>query len=159
MFTPPNVSRVTCHVSCVTCHVSHVTCHMYFYFFIFFLTKCWSLSLEGLLSTGPTPSTLTLLAKANVPMHGNLLFNFFSLLYFWSYCFNNPFIQSEQFFSSDLFHKGLILVSFKFCFVSVSECNSQISFSIPLRNINGWWFFLFANNLLKKKLNAERIKL
>ena len=28
MFTPPNVSRVTCHVSHVTCHMSHVTCHM-----------------------------------------------------------------------------------------------------------------------------------
>ena len=28
MFTPPNVSRVTCHVSRVTCHMSRVTCHM-----------------------------------------------------------------------------------------------------------------------------------
>ena len=28
MFTPPNVSRVMCHVSCVMCHVSCVTCHV-----------------------------------------------------------------------------------------------------------------------------------
>ena len=40
MFTPPNMSRVTCHVSCVTtCHVSCVTCHMshVIFIFIFFL--------------------------------------------------------------------------------------------------------------------------
>ena len=69
MFTPPNKSHVTCHVSRVTCHVSHVTCymsrvtchvsHVTFFFFI----KWWSLSVEGLLSTGPTPSSLYLLTK------------------------------------------------------------------------------------------------
>ena len=51
MFTPPNVSRVTCHMS-----------HYYYYllFIYFFRTKWWSLSVEGLLSTGPTtPSFLT----------------------------------------------------------------------------------------------------
>ena len=66
MFTPPNMSRVTCHVSRVTCHVSRVTCHVsrvtchmsFFFFFFFFLTKWSSLSVEGLLSTGPTPSSL-----------------------------------------------------------------------------------------------------
>ena len=61
MFTPPNVSRVTCHMSCVTCHMLRVTCHMsrvtchvsLFLFFSFFLrTKWWSLSVEGLSSTG-----------------------------------------------------------------------------------------------------------
>ena len=41
------MSCVTCHVSCVTSHVSHVT-------FYFFLTKCWSLLVEGLFLTGPT---------------------------------------------------------------------------------------------------------
>ena len=46
MFTPPNMSRVTCHVSHVACHVSH------FFFFFFFWTKWWSLSVEGLSSTG-----------------------------------------------------------------------------------------------------------
>ena len=63
MFTPPNVSRVichvslvTCHVSLVTCHVSRVTCHMS----LFFRTKWWSLSVEGLLSTGPTQSSFYL---------------------------------------------------------------------------------------------------
>ena len=67
MFTPPNVSCVTCHVSRVTyhvsrvtCPVSHVTCH------VFFWTKWWSLSVEGLLSTGPTPSTF----HTNNQLHG-----------------------------------------------------------------------------------------
>ena len=40
---------VKCHVSHVTCHVSHVT--------FFFRTKWWTLSVKGLLSTGPTPSS------------------------------------------------------------------------------------------------------
>ena len=61
MFTPPkrvtcHMSHVTCHVLRVTCHVSRVTCHVsFFYFiylFIFFMTKWWSLSVEGLSSTG-----------------------------------------------------------------------------------------------------------
>ena len=53
-----HVSRVTCYVSHFTCHMSHSMCHMsQFYFFIFFRTKCWSLAGEGLLSTGPTPSS------------------------------------------------------------------------------------------------------
>ena len=41
---PPNMSRVTCHVS-------HVTSHF------FFLTQWQSLSVEGMLSMGPTPSS------------------------------------------------------------------------------------------------------
>ena len=58
MFTPPQ--KKTCHVSCVTCHVSCVLCHMSHVTCIFFsLTKWWSLLVEGLLSTGPTPSSLT----------------------------------------------------------------------------------------------------
>ena len=68
MFTPPNMSRVTCHVSRVTCHVSRVTCHisrvtyflflffliffLFFIFYFFFLTNWWSSSVEGLSSTG-----------------------------------------------------------------------------------------------------------
>ena len=54
------MSRVTCNVSHVTCHVSHVTCHMShvtFFLLLFFWTKWWSLLVEGLLSTGPTPSS------------------------------------------------------------------------------------------------------
>ena len=66
MFTPQtcHVSHVLCHVSHVTCHVSHVTCHMprvtchvSHLFLFFFLTKWWSLLVEGLLSTGLTPSS------------------------------------------------------------------------------------------------------
>ena len=36
--------------------MSHVT-YIFFTFFFSFLTKCWSKSVEGLLSTGPTPSS------------------------------------------------------------------------------------------------------
>ena len=28
MFTPTDMSHVTCHVSCVMCHVSRVKCHL-----------------------------------------------------------------------------------------------------------------------------------
>ena len=52
-----HVSRVPCHMSHVACHVSHVMCHVSHFFFIYiyffcFLTKWWSLSVEGLSSTG-----------------------------------------------------------------------------------------------------------
>ena len=51
----------TCHVSCVTCHMSHVPCHVsqvmcHMSHFSFSFAKWWSLSVEGLLLTGPTPS-------------------------------------------------------------------------------------------------------
>ena len=36
MFTPQNMSHVTCHVSNVMCHVSHVTCHVSHVTFFFF---------------------------------------------------------------------------------------------------------------------------
>ena len=53
------MSHVTCYMSHVTCHMSHVICHnIFFYFIFFFRTKWWTLSMEGLLSTGPTPSSL-----------------------------------------------------------------------------------------------------
>ena len=56
--------------------------------------------------------TLTLLEKATVPMHANLMFNFFRLCHFGSCFLNNPFIQSNQFSFSDLFHYRLHLVFF-----------------------------------------------
>ena len=46
-----HMSRVPCHVSCVTCYVAPVTCHF------FFITNWLSKLVEGLLSTGPTPSS------------------------------------------------------------------------------------------------------
>ena len=57
--SPPtmcHMSRVICHVSGVTCQVSRVTCN-FIIIILFFLTQWWSLSGEGLLSTGPTPSS------------------------------------------------------------------------------------------------------
>ena len=51
---PPQ--HVTCHVSYVMCQMSHITCHVSRA--TFFLTKLWSLLVEGLLLTGTTPSSL-----------------------------------------------------------------------------------------------------
>ena len=54
-----------CHVLCVTCHTSRVTCHLspvtcnFFLYIIFLLKRWWSSSVEGLLSTGPTPSSFS----------------------------------------------------------------------------------------------------
>ena len=64
-FHPPqhvmfHVSHVMCQMSRVRCHMSCVTCYnIYIYFLadLFFFTKWWSLSVEGLLSMGPTPSS------------------------------------------------------------------------------------------------------
>ena len=66
MFTSHNMSHVMCHVSRVMCHLSHVMCHVSrvtchmscvtCHIYLFFLTKGWSLSVEGLLSTGSSPS-------------------------------------------------------------------------------------------------------
>ena len=44
-------------VSHVTCNMSGVRCHMSDYYFLL-LTKGLSKSVEGLFSTGPTPSSL-----------------------------------------------------------------------------------------------------
>ena len=41
------------------CHVSHVT----FFLLLFFQTILWSLSVKGLLSTGPTPSSVQISSK------------------------------------------------------------------------------------------------
>ena len=98
MFTPHYVSHVTCHMSHVSCHVSGVMCqvscvrcHVSLFSFFFsssFLTKWWSLSGEGLLSTGPTPSSflvghlikITFVTKHINPVRGNLV------CYLWSVC-------------------------------------------------------------------------
>ena len=50
-----HMSRVMCRMSCVLCHVSCVACNLF--------TKCWSYLVEGLLSTGPTLSSLFLIAE------------------------------------------------------------------------------------------------
>ena len=66
MFTPHHVPCVMCHISCVTCHMSPVTCPIsnVTFFSFFFITKLcwtrwWSQSVEGLLSTGSTPSSFS----------------------------------------------------------------------------------------------------
>ena len=58
------MSHVTCHKSHVTCHVSHVTCHM-----SFFWTNWWILWVEGLLSTGPTPSSFQVFDLKDLNSH------------------------------------------------------------------------------------------
>ena len=78
MFTPHNVSRVTCHMSRVICHVSQ----------FFFWTKWWSLLVEGLLSTGPTPSSLWDMTFYKLSFKNSRRFEFYSWVsekIFWSY--------------------------------------------------------------------------
>ena len=60
-------SRVMYHVSCVTCNLSHVNCQVSPVTYkkncikkkscTKNWTKCWSQSVDGLLSTGPNPSS------------------------------------------------------------------------------------------------------
>ena len=65
------------YVSCVMCHVSHVMCHMSTYFFTLFFykekiifskncIKWWSWLVEGVLSTGHTPSRFCLCETWNM---------------------------------------------------------------------------------------------
>ena len=74
-----HMSCVTCHMSCVTCHVSRVTCHVSHVTLLFFFsrTKWWSISMEGLLSTGPRLSSFKRMCKEI-----QKLFNF---AYHWVY--------------------------------------------------------------------------
>ena len=51
---PLHVSHVMCHMSCVAYHMSCVVCQGVTFFF----TKRLTWLVEGLLSTGPTPSSL-----------------------------------------------------------------------------------------------------
>ena len=62
MFTPRHVSHVICQVSRVTCQVSGVMCQVSSVRCQIIkkkkkMKKWWSSSVEGLLSTGPTPSS------------------------------------------------------------------------------------------------------
>ena len=57
-----HITGVTYHVSGVACHVSGVTCQVILIFLNLkkkkiIRKKWWSGSVEGLLSTGPTPSS------------------------------------------------------------------------------------------------------
>ena len=52
-----HMSGDMCHVSCVMCHMSRVMCHMSDFSFLF-LSVGASWKVEGLLSTGPMPSSL-----------------------------------------------------------------------------------------------------
>ena len=72
---------------------------------------------------------------------------------------NFSFIQSEELYSSDKYRKGLNLVSLKYCVFRVHKGNTLLSFSIFLLHINGFWFKLFTNNFLKKRLYGERMTL
>ena len=57
MFAPHYVSHVTCHISGITCYVSGVRCQYCFHSFFFLQKKCSQL-VQGLLSMGPSPSSL-----------------------------------------------------------------------------------------------------
>ena len=60
-----------------------------------------------------------------IPMF--IFFSFFLVfILFWYFFLNNFFIQSEPFYISDLFHKGLHLLCFKFPFFSVNQCRNLL---------------------------------
>ena len=72
------MSCVICHMSCVTCHMSHVTCHMSCVAIIFsflFRTKWWSLLVEGLLSTGSTPSSFLIYLRKMAEVNSKVAFH------------------------------------------------------------------------------------
>ena len=127
MFTSPNMSHVMCHLSHVMCHVSRVTCHVspvkcnffcffeiliIFLFFFFFVkniwTTWWNQSVEGLLSTEPTPSSciisclkieqqdrLRVFLSPNCPTEDNLSDILFSLhIHFLYPCGHGNFITN-----------------------------------------------------------------
>ena len=62
---PPNLQNIINlkQLKHVKCHMSHVTGHFSSFFFSFFRRKGWSLSVEGVLSLGLTPSSLFELCK------------------------------------------------------------------------------------------------
>ena len=140
MFTPQtgHMSCVTCHVTCHgTCHVSHVTCtvsHVTFFSF-FFMTKCWSLSVEGLLSTGPTPSSLLYLTTLGDS--GSITHVPFFLVKMWKCGFKCIWIICWAFGSNvkDVFNLkqalfSKIWVKIKlFCYFSVpAQCSTKTCF-------------------------------
>ena len=60
-----------CHISCVRCQVSGVTIIFVIIIFKFiFSAKWWGLSWEGLLSTGPNPSSLINFKPGDEPGSG-----------------------------------------------------------------------------------------
>ena len=91
-----HVSHVTCHMSRVTCHVSNVTWHMFCFFLFFFLrTKWWSLSVEGLLSAGPTPSSYFPCSKTICVPSGSLKTHFVFTLDSMFHIFSNLFDSQD----------------------------------------------------------------
>ena len=61
MINRPGVAgavEVRCHMSGVRCQASGVKCHGSFNFFNLFFTKWRNWLVEGLLTTGPNPSSL-----------------------------------------------------------------------------------------------------
>ena len=66
MFTPHYVSHVTCTVSRVTCQMSRVMNHVSLNFFFFFWREQFRFLSEGLLSTGPTPSSLDIVCSGTL---------------------------------------------------------------------------------------------
>ena len=65
-----------CHMSCVTCQVSHVKCYFFLSFLSSFFTKWWSYLVEGMLSIGPTPSSLNVVCDNKMLIIINIIYLF-----------------------------------------------------------------------------------
>ena len=81
--------------------MSHVTCQMSQFFFVF-LIKWWTLSVEGLLSTGPTPSSFDRLGRITLSK------NFSSLaLTVWEWRFVEDIFTQDKWLNASLNDKGV----------------------------------------------------
>ena len=117
------MSHVICHMSGVRCHVSRVTCNI---FLKYFFTKWWNFSGEGLLSTGPTPSSFYTYMD---------IFLFF--LKWWSYSVEG------------LLSTGLILSSFLIRVLARGQkCPTELLNSWKLRHHLTYLRLLFHHHIL-----------
>ena len=130
-----------CHMSGVTCHMSCVTSQVSSVIIFFLLKKWWNQSVEGLLSTGPTPSNfvhLLVCVSGFVCLFFLYLvrvFACFLVFVFWLVClFVCSFVFSFVYLPVSLFiHLFVCLCLFVSCFVCLFlyffdfQCRNRIN--------------------------------
>ena len=100
-----HLSCVMCHMSGVMCHLSYVTCNFFFSNFFINLVELVGDSVEGLLSTGPTPSS----------------FSFPIIMIF----------KKKKILSQLKFCKGLTVIAYIHCVCFTFSCESYHFPNIP----------------------------
>ena len=102
------MSRVTCHMSHATCHLSCIQCPMSHFFLSFFSSKWWSQLVEGLLLTGPTPSSFIFFLLLSLSQ--DLLVFMFFLVFLGIAAINCDYIERQCKKQSNLFKKKICLI-------------------------------------------------